>query len=267
MRADESPEALPAPLPRGRRRGRLPLAGARRGIHRRVLADRLLPRAVRVDVDAGLSRGGGLLPRLPAPPQSLARRDRLRRGQARALLRDPHARHGLPLRQHHVGKLVELGPARVVLPAPGLPLRGLPLPAGRDRRPRAAGPDRRRLRPVRRRADAVSGVRRAAGHGVAPPADRHQPAGQDPHGHADAGGLLRSARRLLGALPLAALARSPHGAAPAASPGLRGSVELQGRDLDLVARARSLDGRSESVGLLGRLERGHASWRCRLRRT
>ena len=47
------------------------------------------------------------------------------------------------------------------------------------------------------------------------------PAGQDPHGHADASGLLRSARRLLGALSLAALARSPHGAAPAASPGIR----------------------------------------------
>ena len=53
---------------------------------------------------------------------------------------------------------------------------------------------------LRRRADAVSRLRRAARHGVAPSPDRHQPAGQDPHGHADAGRLLRRARRLFGPL-------------------------------------------------------------------
>ena len=81
---NRNPEAPPAPLHGRRHRGRVPLAGARAGIHRRVVADRLLPRALRLDVHAGVPRRGGLLGGVPAHPQPLARRRRRGRGPDRA---------------------------------------------------------------------------------------------------------------------------------------------------------------------------------------
>ena len=181
-------------MARDRGRG-VSVAGAGAGIPRRVVADRLLSRAVRLDGGARVPRRGGLLPRLPDPREPAGtttwRRRPCRLGLLFAVLA---LVTGSLFAKHHVGLLLELGPARVLLPAAHLPLRA--------RTSSCAPPS---TTPTGARGSRAAYALFAAVlmpflvfvaprvTAVAPSPDGHQPPGEDPHGHADAGRLLRRA--------------------------------------------------------------------------
>ena len=154
--------------------GRVPLRPAGPELRRRVLANRLLPRADGLGLDGRILRRGLALGGLPEEaPDRERRRGRGRRAPRVRVLRPGHG-HGLDLRPRDVELVLELGPARDLDRPPPPRLRRVPRPEGRARGPRAARDALGGLRARRRRDGAVPHLRRSPHVPVAAPRHRDQ---------------------------------------------------------------------------------------------
>src|SRR5262245_26107162 len=217
-------------------RGGIPV-GAARADPGRDHPRALLPHSRRVGDGAGAGVVDGEQSALPAYSQPRARPPGCRGGRDRIVVLRGRDRQRIAMGQGDVGRLLELGPARDLDLLSAADLRRLPRVARGHRLAGAPGPPLRNLLGDCICLGAVPDLRGATDLFQFAPRSDHQSQGQNRHGFAHPGGILRLVAGVLRVVLLGTVVAGTGGSARAQGRGAAGGPHMKG---DLVVMAVAL---------------------------